>query len=692
MKRNNILAATLLVVILVLSSFAIFVPTAAADPTLLDSSSIPKFVNQLTGPPPVYVPHIIKDPQGKGIAFQYTVTMAKQNQQVLPTGYPMTPVWGYGGIAKDAVTGKYLGYVLNSPGPSFEAVRGIPSVVKWVNNIDVPYMFPVDPTLHWANPNNIPMMTAIDQAGLGLAPPYPPGYNGVPISGTNPDGWNAQSPVPLVPHLHGGEVSSLYDGGPTAWWTNGGLQGSTYNSLYPTVSNAAVYYYPNEQPAATLWYHDHALGLTRINVMSGLAGFYLLRDPKDVLGYSLPSGAYEVPLAIQDRTFQSDGSFYFPADEATNPDVHPYWSPEFFGDTIMVNGLVWPNMDVLRTMYRFRLLDGSNARFYTLSLETDTGAPVEFIQIGTDGGYMKSAVKHTELTIAPGERADVLIDFSNLAPGTKILMKNTANAPFPDGDPVDPDTTGQIMQFTVTGKSVPFLQKVKTSLTSVATKPYKILNNDLKGAWPTLPDPTNTRIMTLWEVMGMGAEPAPLEVLVNGQKWAAPVSEDPEECSTEEWVIVNLTGDTHPIHLHLTQFQLVGRYTLVDPDAYASDWTTLNGGEPPYMFTPQELNPFTDGDYIVPGSFVAPAPNEHAWKDTIQMNPGEVTIIRVRFAPIDGSGKYPFDPTEGPGYVWHCHIIDHEDNEMMRPYVVTPATSICPQPGPKPFKWYDWNC
>ncbi len=599
----------------------------------------------------------------------------------------MTPVWGYGGLAKDAVTGKYLGYVLNSPGPSFEAVRGIPSVVKWVNNINTPYMFPVDPTLHWANPTNIPMMDAIDQAGAGLAPPYLPGYNGAPVGDTNPNGWNAQSPVPLVPHLHGGEVSSLYDGGPTAWWTNGGTQGSTYNSLYPTASNAAVYYYPNEQPPTTLWYHDHALGLTRINVMSGLAGFYLLRDSKDNLGNNLPSGAYEVPLAIQDRTFQSDGSFYFPANEATNPDVHPYWSPEFFGDTIMVNGLVWPNMDVSKTMYRFRLLDGSNARFYTLSLETDGGDPVEFTQIGTDGGYMKSAVKQTELTIAPGERADILIDFSNIAPGTKILMKNTANAPFPDGDPVDEDTTGQIMQFTVTDKHVPKQQKQDAHQTEVATKPNKILNKDLKGAWPTLPEPTNTRTMTLWEVMGDGG---PLEVLVNGQKWAAPISEDPTVGSTEEWVIVNLTGDTHPIHLHLTQFQLVGRYTLTNEGTdYSDEWTSING-EPPFMTTPTEV---PIDDYIVPGSFVGPNPNEYAWKDTIQMNPGEVTIIRVKFAPIDGSAKYPFDPTEGPGYVWHCHIIDHEDNEMMRPYIVTKATPTHPHPHPlpKPHKFFNWN-
>jgi FtsP/CotA-like multicopper oxidase with cupredoxin domain len=671
-KRKTVFAATLLVATLVLSSF-VMLGTANAAPALLDPLTIPKFVNQLTGPPPVYVPKIIKDPLGKGIAFEYTVTMDEKMQQILPPGFPMTSVWGYGGQAKDAVTGKKLGFVLNSPGPSFEAIRGIPSVVKWVNNINTPYMFAVDPTLHWANPNNIPMDTVMDEAMAmpSLAPPFPPGYNGVPyeINGvtTNPNGFNAQSPAPLVAHLHGGEVSSRFDGNPDSWYTYNGIHGTGYNTLYPTASNAAVFYYPNEQPAATLWYHDHGLGVTRLNVMSGLAGFYPLRDPKDLLGYILPNDEYEMPLAIQDRIFQSDGSMYFPAGgipgEVPNPDMHPYWAPEFFGDTIMVNGLVWPNMNVARTMYRLRLLDGSNARFYTLSfVDTSTGNVLPFTQIGTEGGYMRSAVKHTQVTIAPGERADVVVDFSGLAPGTRILMKNTANAPFPDGDAADPNTVGQIMQFTVTSKSVPFLAKLKATLTKAAIAPGKIINQDLKGMWPTLPAPTKTRVLTLWEVMGMGG---PLEVLVNGQKWAAPVSETPKESTAEDWVIVNLTGDTHPIHTHLTQFQLVSRQPI-DADAYATAWTTLNGGEPPYMFTPTEL---PIGPYIT-GPSVGPAPNELAWKDTIQMNPGEVTTIRIRFAPIDGAAKYPFDPTVGPGYVWHCHIIDHEDNEMMRPYIV----------------------
>jgi spore coat protein A len=653
-NRKTAVATSLLILTLALSSFLMIDATVEAQPTLLDPSTIPKFTNQLTGPPPVYTPTFIPNPIGPGVAMYYEVTMDESSQQVLPTvgengdptGFGTTDVWGYGGQARDAMTGKPLGYVLNSPGPSFEAVRGIPTVVKWINNIDTSYMFAVDPTLHWADPTN-------PQPGtMRTWDTFPTTVPGIFSNSSNSATLNAQTPVPLVTHLHGGEVQSFYDGHPEAWMTPDGLQGPAYNSLYETDSNAAVFYYPNEQPATTLWYHDHGLGVTRLNVMSGLAGFYLLRDNADVLGHMLDSRTYEMPIVIQDRIFQNDGNFYFPADEATNPTVHPYWSPEFFGDTIMVNGLVWPNMDVNRGTYRFRLLDGSNARFYNLTLvDTGTGNLLPFMQIGTDGGYMKSSVMMTNLTIAPGERADILVDFSGLAAGTQVLMKNSANAPYPDGDPVDANTA-QIMQFTVTGK------KKQTPLNL-----SQILNSDLDGAWPTLPEPTQNRTMTLWEVMGGGG---PLEVLVNGQKWAAPVSEDPEEGSTEDWIIVNLTGDTHPIHTHLTQFQLVGRYTLTDPDAYADEWTNING-EPPYDFTPQELS---IDNYIDLGSFVGPAPNEYAWKDTIQMNPGEVTIIRLRFAPIDGTPSYPFDPTMGPGYVWHCHILDHEDNEMMRPYIV----------------------
>ncbi|MDH5713766.1 MAG: multicopper oxidase [Candidatus Bathyarchaeota archaeon] len=613
---------------------------AVPAPILLDPKTIPKYVNQLTSPPPVYEPTNVTDGNGKVIRQDYTVDVTSFTQQILPPGFPNTTVWGYGGNAKDPITGAPLGYFRNQPGSTFESIRGIPVNVTWQNKITSPHLFAVDPTLHWANPNNFTAYPPFL--------PYPPGYT------------EAQSPVPLIPHLHGAEVQSTYDGHPEAWFTSNGIHGPAYNTATPTTPDSAVFYYPNMQPPTTLWYHDHALGITRINVMSGLAGFYLLRDPADPVAPLLPSGIYEMPLVIQDRTFYANGSFFFPS-VGLNPNDHPYWMPEFFGDTIMVNGKVWPNMNVDNGQYRFRILDGSNARFYTISFwDRLNNARLPFTQIGSDGGYLKAPVTLTQLTIAPGERVDILVDFSSLLPGTKIILDNSAKAPFPKGAPADPQTVGQIMQFTVTGNPGP----------APAVLP-PTLNNSTLGTildpFPTLPLPTRTRILVLWEVMGPGG---PLEILLNGQKWAAEISELPAINSTEEWVIVNPTADTHPIHLHLVQFQLVSRQSI-KTKKYVTDWTALNGMPPlPLNITPTEL-PVTPYLQKKP---IGPALNEQGWKDTIQANTGEITVIRIRFAPIDGSPNYPFDATVEPGYVWHCHILDHEDNEMMRPYKVITTT------------------
>ncbi len=651
-RHFRVLAAVLAVLSV---SMMIAWPVLAAPPApgILDPTTIPKYVNQLTGPPPVYNATLWLNPNTGVWEQNYTVSMRVFDQQILPPGTPVAPpgnpanpltrVWGYGGLVQGQVAPFY-----SSPGPSFEAARGTPINVKWVNDVSVPHMFPVDPTLHWADPNGM---------GMPMPPfdPYPPGYP------------QAQSPVPLIPHLHGGEVQSYFDGHPDAWFTWDGIQGtaySTYTSTYagsPVLPDEAVFHYPNEQPPTTLWYHDHALGITRINVMSGLAGFYLLRDSADTVAPLLPNGTYEMPLVIQDRTFTADGQLWFPS-VGLDPAVHPYWMPEFLGNTIMVNGLVWPNMDVDAGQYRFRLLDGSNARFYTISfLDRVTGTRLPFVQIGSDGGYLQTSAPLTQLTIAPGERADILVDFSGLPAGRTIQMLNSAKSPFPKGAPPDPRTVGQIMQFTVTGVAGFVPQTLPTQL-----NPYLTPTNPAMP-WPTLPAATNARSLVLWEVMGpLG----PTEILLNGQKWEAVLSETPVYHDVEEWVLVNPTADTHPIHLHLTQFQIVSRQ-MINTKKYVTDWIALNGGMmPPFPlnYVPLEL---PVAPYLVGKPSAAP-PNEMGWKDTVQVNPGEVTVIRVRFEPIDGTVNYPFDPTAGPGYVWHCHILDHEDNEMMRPYMVLP--------------------
>ena len=615
----------------------------------LDPLTIPKFVNQLTGPPPVFVPAAGTN--------NYTVNMEEFDQQILPSvdfGHGanlMTKVWGYGGEVKDAVSGAPLGYEHNSPGPSFEVTKGTPIRVTWSNLITTAQQFAVDPTLHWANPNNIPMPNAPFEM-------FPPGYA------------SAQSPVPLVTHLHGGEVPPVSDGGPDAWFTNNGIHGPGYSTVVgvPTNPWSAVYDYPNINPASTLWYHDHALGITRLNVMSGLAGFYFVRDPADLVGAVLPSGKYDMPLVFQDRSFLTDGSFNFPS-LGVQPAVHPYWVPEFFGDTIMVNGLVWPNMDVDQGVYRFRLLDGSNARFYTISFVANPGTATEtilpFTQIASDGGYLAAAVPLTQLTFAPGERVEILVDFSGVAAGTKILLKNTANENFPFGLPVNPNTVGQLMQFTVTANA------------GLAAPVLPAQLNPTLPIFPTLLPARVTRILTLVEVLDP-VTGVPLELLVDGQQWIVPAYEIATVGDTEEWWVFNPTADSHPIHTHLVQFQVISRQAF-NPKTYFADWLALNGGTLPFTAPTQNLPSLYK---YIRGVATGPPLGEQGWKDTVMMHPGEVTQIRLRFAPVEapisgagaptpGLNPYPFDPTVHPGYVYHCHILDHEDNEMMRPMKLT---------------------
>ncbi len=697
------------------TAFAIKPPA----PVTLDPKTIPKFINQLVVPP-------VFDPEVTSAYDNYTITMTQGRQKILPTGTPIvggvgdgkTSVWGYqGNVTVKGSTLLALGYAdgdkikdfLWSPSATFEARRGVPTNVTWINGITVPTPFAVDPTLNWANPwyyydSTKAFPTSETMATVGTYPPFPPGYNGLtnvgnPLPGSPPGTapLNAQTPVPLVPHLHGAEVESNFDGGPDAWWTNGGLRGKYYatsgTSTTAVPNNAAIYYYMNAQEANSLWYHDHALGITRINVMSGLAGFYNLREPASTVPGTTPNtfdrylngvftyGVNEIPLAIQDRTFRTNGEFWYP-EVGLNINTHPYWFPEFFGDTIMVNGLVWPNLDVTPGWYRFRLLDGSNARFYTLTLKDQvTGLKVPFIKIGGDGGYLTAAVPMTSITIAPGERADVLVDLSAITPGTTILVENKAKAPFPNGAQPTKSSAGSIMQFTVKATTDPTWTNGVQGATGPITLPAS-LNPALPGAvWPTI-DPlvypvVKTRFITLNEILGPAG---PLMALINGQYYWGDATENATVGTTEDWYIINLTGDTHPIHTHLATFQLVSRQNF-DVAGYQAAWLALqkdpqqNGKlvTPPFpgYYTPVPLDPSTPTNFMK-GKITLATPEEMGWKDTIQVHPGQVTVLRIRFLQQDGT-PYPFNPTAGNGYVYHCHILEHEDNEMMRPLFIEPV-------------------
>ncbi len=628
-----------------------------------------------------------------------TVSMHEFQQPVLPSTfvYPAqftgTYVWGYKVGSAPALY----------PGFTIEAQRGTATAITYSNELPTaPFLqnyLIYDQTLHWANPDNLSMD---DPARMN------------PFFG----------PPPTVVHLHGGEVPSEYDGGPDQWFTPDGIHGPGYRTASPVASYAAEYVYPNTQEATTLWFHDHTLGATRLNVYAGLAAFYFLRDwakvrndlpggPNDVeVQEPLPGGGTksykpEIEIVIQDRMFDTNGQWFFPH-IGDNPE-HPFWIPEFLGDAIVVNGKTWPYLDVEPRRYRFRLLNGSNARFYNMWIEnrvTATAGPIIW-QIGTDGGMLDLPVPLTNLLIAPGERADIIIDFSGFA-GQTLTIRNNARAPFPKGGTADPQTVGQIMQFRV-GMAISDPSGADPSYDPAT---YGSLRTNNPIIWFNTAAPDVTRQLTLNEVMGLFG---PLEALVNNSKWAGKrpdgtplpggypdgqgniLTELPLVGSTEVWEVINLTGDAHPIHLHLVQFQLISRqkfnvnkYMKVYDAAFPTGVYIPDYGPPLDYFTANADGALGGNPAI--GRYlqgIRPMnPNESGWKDTIIMYPGEVTRIAVRFAPQDlmttvsGTNYFDFDPTSGPGYVWHCHIIDHEDNEMMRPYnlfTTPPIVPVLPQ-------------
>ncbi len=749
LKTAGITAGALLLIKIMPLSFSNRAIASVQVPqTPLPGKGIPKYVD--------WLPHFAGV---RVTSSNLAVDMLEFQQYVLPEAFHkgLFPI----GSTDPLTNGTWVwGYKINGNGPLYpgftvEATRGTPNTMTYLNNVptsnsNVQKYITIDQTLHWADP-------------LMLMPSMDP-YTG---------------PPPLVTHLHGGEVPSDFDGGPDQWFTPNGIKGLGYRSDKdtPIPSNGAVYIYPNAQEPATLWFHDHALGATRANVYAGLAAFYFLRDwglerpdlpggPSDttVIDNSDPNNPKvikpEIEIVIQDRMFDNQGQLLFPdgsdpaLDVPPNPTVHPYWIPEFLGDVIVVNGKTWPYLNVEPRRYRLRFLNGSNARFYRMRLEDMVlGAPgPAFWQIGTDGGLLDTPVELNPfdpvmpqfLLLAPGERADIIIDFSGFA-GKTLTLRNNARAPFPKGAPPHPQTVGQIMQFRV--QNFPLsggpdnsydpttLAPPRTTLIGSPTTGGNRLVDPATGTLATGVTPDPYRQLTLNEVMGPGG---PLEVLVNNTKWSGKreksdgsgdmepipgfipdgqgnyLSELPNNGSIEVWEVINLTADAHPIHLHLVQFQLLNRqnfnvnkYSKAYANAFpGGGWDHVNmQSYPPKVFIPAFGPPMSynvnQTPNVIPakttiggnpdvtphlqGAVRPPEPNEAGWKDTVIMYPGQVTRIVVRFKAQDGT-PFPFDPTgntqyakdkngllaNGPGYVWHCHIIDHEDNEMMRPYHPVP--------------------
>ncbi len=624
----------------------------------LPPGSIPRYVTPLVIPPAM--PRAAAPPAVRSIDY-YEIAVRQFRQNILPAAMGLTTtVWSYGSANHPGS--------FNYPAFTIEASWRKPVRVKWINQLVdangdyLPHLLPVDQTLHWANP--------------------PGGPAGTDTHGTDPSPYTG--PVPIVTHLHGGHSSEESDGYPEAWYlptarnipAGFARSGSFYQQFRAEAQRllgqawtpgSAVFQYNNDQRAATMWYHDHTLGMTRSNVYAGPAGFYLLRGgPADAVGGRLPGPApalgdpaglryYEIPIAIQDRSFNADGSLFYPDSraffEGLDPsqlqipfipeeacdgpsDISPIFNPEFFGNTMVVNGKTWPFLEVEQRRYRLRFLNGCNSRF--LLLELSNGLP--FWQIGTEGGFLPAPLQLKRLLLGPAERADVIVDFTNVGVGTEIILQNLGpDEPFGGGEPpsdfdqADPDTTGQVMQFRVVPASGP----------DTSTPPNELV---LPGI-AALPAATNTRQVSLNEVDSetvlvstdadgnivldcAGGEPfgpkeALLGTLANGagvpRNWDDPITENPAIGATEVWELHNFTEDAHPIHIHEILFEVVNRQPFGGPSRPPEPWEA------------------------------------GARKDTVVAYPGEITRVKATF-------------DRGGLFVWHCHIVEHEDHEMMRPY------------------------
>lgn len=430
------------------------------------------------------------------------------------------------------------GYNGSSPGPTIETTRGEPLLVEWANALPMQHFLPIDHTIHGAEKD--------------------------------------KPSVRAVTHVHGARVSASSDGWPEDWVVPG---------------KSLRYLYPGAQDAATLWYHDHAMGITRLNIYAGLFGAFTVRDA-DEQALNLPSGDYDLPLILCDRLIAKDGQLYYPvSDDPAAP-----WVSECHGNAVLCNGKLYPYAEVEPRRYRLRLINVANTSFFDLSLSQDH----PFQQIGSDQGLLAAPVERTRIELYPAERVDVVVDFSGMDGQTLQLRQQSEG----------------ILEFRVRDRG-----NRDTSALPAVLLPVKRI------------DPASAvrdRRLALGEQDD--ADGNAMSMRLDGKMWSDPISEKPRQHSTETWSFVNITGDAHPIHLHLVRFQIIDRRPF---DLFA--W---NAHRVVKYTGPAEL----------------PPPHELGWKDTVRADAGMVTRIAMQF---DGE----------PGrYVWHCHFLEHEDNEMMRPY------------------------
>jgi spore coat protein A len=588
----------------------------------------------------------------------YTIDLAQFEDQLHPDLPNPTRLWGFG----QGNNFKHLGGVI-------AAKKGEPVQITFRNKLPKNHILPVDTTIMGAELNQ----------------------NRCDV------------------HLHGGKVPWLSDGGPHAWWDPYGNRGASFmNVLNPKLgNNEGEYYYPNNQSARLMWYHDHALGITRLNAYAGIATGYVIYDDYELslVKYGLPGplDPRTLYMVFQDKSFVTDQTAlddpnwynlmphsrpgdlwyahaYDPADlwEGSPEPAEPSEVPEFFGGIPLVNGLVQPYLEVEPRQYRIRMLNACNARFLNPTLyfalsgdstQPDLSKPGPgFIQIGTEGGFLPAPVivnqgKGTRLLLAPAERADLIVDFRSVPAGSVFILNSDALAPYPMGDPPAETTLLQIKVVARKGAADPAI-KLPSQFTP--TEPF-LVKQQVGQPYP-VPAGVPVRYLTLNEtydqygrlIQFLGdderVEPRP-DGTMFGEGYMEKPTELIQNGAMEVWEILNLTGDTHPIHFHIVNGQVLSRRPFDD--------VGYLGGAPSYT-----------------GGVKAPDPNELGWKETVRMNPGETTRMLFKFDmptyPNDIPFKVPFSPRlksdygiDGHEYVWHCHILEHEEHDMMRPLVVT---------------------
>lgn len=646
---------------------------------LSDPATQPKFkylAPNALDPGFIYRP-ILKGRRGRPDIYNVSMSSSMQQTGLEDASGALleTPVYGYGPNR----------FKVTWPGMTFEVKKDEPVEVIWQNHLTLfpwlrrlleqrfnktfsplSHLLPVDTSLHWA---------------YSL-----PGYEDYSIE---------EDGVPVVPHLHGGHSEFESDGNPQQFFSPGWVvRGPNWEK--------ARFHYDNDQVAGTLWYHDHALGITRFNVYAGLAGFYILRDDEDTgkrnnpLG--LPAAPYELAYAIQDRMFTDTGELFYPAfpgdpfyddfiageGAVLPPDLFPGGGPtalaEFFGDHMLVNGVIWPKTLVEPRNYRMRVLNGTDSRFMVLRFRpamagaTDlfgAGAPLPFTVIGSDQGLASSATITDTLVFEPGARYDIVVDFSQVPTGSRVIMENIGgDSPFGGafGDALDPDDlfpdrqTDRIMAFDV---DLPFTVERPDLFQVGAIGSY--------GGNPTPEDRVRQvalfegldefgRLQPLLGNVGPATdfEGAPIVhasgplvglPIEGATAWHEPATENPALGDTEIWEIFNATGDAHPMHLHQVNFQVLDRREFT-ADVVEQPVLQHNGEEGLGF----RLENIVVGNPVNPGGAYV----ENAPKDMVTALPGQVTRIKATF---DRPGRY----------VWHCHILSHEDHEMMRVLHVGPG-------------------